>query len=715
MTFTSEQFEQRLGFFPYGVQYYRQPTPLPDEWEKDLKEIARSGYTHIQLRPHWRWHEARREQAVWDDLDALMDLAHKHNVRVIMKPMLETAPDWVFQELGGTRIGFHGVPLSPGANGAYYVGGWWPCFDNPLVLAAAGRFVSEMALRYQAHPALWMWDAWNEPVSRPMGQCHCKHSAQSYREWLIKRYGTIGNLNETLGKRWTSFETLMPPESTGDYIEMMLWRSWAETSITNQVAMVADAIHSRIPEAIVITHLGWGVGGNPVETSENGFELAKVVNRVGVSWGCDHKNPGCPSEEVLGELGSAWMRRIEPSWWCHEFYPKTCGHWRKPTDPRVLRRLIWRPIAGGANSLTFWQYRAERVGSESNDNGMREINGDPTKLSGVCDEIAGILAEHAKDISKTTVERSEVALLYHRESEMIMRLQEMPDSPWGHGTAGNAHVPSPNGNYRRAWRSAYAAHISCGGTAEIVLPGDDLGGFKLLHITGAEIVDKAMADWLRDFVRNGGTLLVEFPFACRDSDTSWVSPERPNNGLEDLLGCREGERWETHPWQPATATFDDGSTLNALGWYIALKPCGGKVFATWQDGTAAAVTHSYGRGVVITLGISPSMSYPDMHRDTWDEPAMKILWKIIAGFHGREPKAERLWIRRRIGKDKVIWFLFNTTKDTELRYRLPAKPSVIWTADNPLTADNEVILPPDGVWVGELKPDSKEQIHKAQR
>ena len=28
-------------FYPYGVQYYRAPTPLPEEWEKDLAEIAR--------------------------------------------------------------------------------------------------------------------------------------------------------------------------------------------------------------------------------------------------------------------------------------------------------------------------------------------------------------------------------------------------------------------------------------------------------------------------------------------------------------------------------------------------------------------------------------------------------------------------------------------------------------------------------------------------
>ena len=124
-------------FYPYGLQYHRAPTPLPDEWEGDLKEIARAGYTHVQFRPQWRAHERLRGRWTWDDLDGLFDLARENGLRVILKPMLETAPDWAFEELGGSRIGFHGIPISPIALGSFYVGGWLPCFDNPDVVDAA--------------------------------------------------------------------------------------------------------------------------------------------------------------------------------------------------------------------------------------------------------------------------------------------------------------------------------------------------------------------------------------------------------------------------------------------------------------------------------------------------------------------------------------------------------------------------------------------------
>ena len=125
-----------VNFFPYGTQYYRAPTPLPGEWARDLKEIARAGYTHVQFRPQWRVHERVFDRFVWDDLDRLMDLAQAVGLRAVVKPMAECAPDWVYTELHGERIGFSGIPIPPIAHGAFYEGGWLPCFDNPDVAEA---------------------------------------------------------------------------------------------------------------------------------------------------------------------------------------------------------------------------------------------------------------------------------------------------------------------------------------------------------------------------------------------------------------------------------------------------------------------------------------------------------------------------------------------------------------------------------------------------
>ncbi|HAH88391.1 MAG TPA: hypothetical protein DCL60_13575, partial [Armatimonadetes bacterium] len=358
-------FEERLGFYPYGVQYHRAPTPLPDEWEGDLREIARAGYTHVQYRPQWRWHEKVRGHATWEDLDELFDLAHRFRLRIILKPMLETAPDWAFTELGGTRIGFHGVPISPIAHGAYYVGGWWPCFDNPQIIDAATAFVKELAERYHNHPALWFWNAWNEPVSRPLGQCQCPHSISSYRKWLECRFRTIDALNAFAGKAWTSFESIFPPSAADDYFGMFIWRQWAVYAVAEQVRFVAKAIRSIDNGAFIMTHAG---GSNVVQdvaaACSDDLLNAQHVDRYGTSFSIS-LSPVTPADHAQPDYQSDWMRRADPFYWCHEFYTNF-DQWCNTPDCKTLRRLIWMAISGGAAGFTFWQYRSERVGCETN-------------------------------------------------------------------------------------------------------------------------------------------------------------------------------------------------------------------------------------------------------------------------------------------------------------------------------------------------------------
>lgn len=692
---TADAFDAELDFFPYGLQYHRAPTPLPEEWADDLARIAAKGYTHVQFRPQWRWHERVRGVRNWDDLDRLFQLAGERRLRVVLKPMLETAPDWVFTDLGGSRVGFHGVPLSPFASGAYYVGGWWPCFDNPAVVAAASAFVRELVGRYKDHPALWFYDAWNEPVSRPLGECNCVHSKASYREWLRREYGAVEELNDRYGKAWTSFETIEPPPSGGDYLEMFLWRKWAGQAVAEQVRFVADAVRSVDADAHIMVHVGMSlIKQDPVcATSDDFLNRAAGVDRYGTSfWVPLH--PKSPLDHAAAELQSSWLRRVDPSYWCHEFYPNH-GNWCVPPDKRTLRRLVWAAIAGGAAGFTFWQYRSERVGCETNGFGLMNIDGTATDRSEVADSIAAALKTHGGRLAASRRVPSGVALLYSHDSDMVSRIQTLPGSYDLSHEFGGGDYP-----YKNAITAAHGLYHLLGLEPDWVVPGDDLGACKLLHVAGAEMIDAKTAAWLEAFVENGGKLLVEFPFACRDGRT-WVAPWRPAHGLERLLGCSEGERLVASPTD-AFVLDGLGQALPAGVWRVALEASGtATVIGKWRDGETAAVQNAYGEGQVITLGGGLSLGFGD----DWDSPAFAALQWLLRRLDVTPPPwaGTGLVVNLRRGVDVDYHFVLNLSGG-ERELALPFASAQTIDSEAAALCGSKLTLGPGGSWVGESVP-----------
>jgi beta-galactosidase GanA len=686
----AEIFDRNLNFFPYGCQYHRAPTPLPEEWEGDLRKIAEKGYTHVQFRPQWRWHERIKGAYKWDDLDQLFELAGKNGLRVVLKPMLETAPDWVFKDFGGSRMGFHGVPLSPFAHGAYYVGGWWPCFDNPELVASASDFVRVLAGRYKDHPALWFYDAWNEPVSRPLGQCTCAHSTTSYRDWLKRCHGSIEKLNDTYGKAWTSFETIDPPTSGADYVEMFLWRKWAGYAVAEQVRFVAKALREIDPTAHILVHTGGSlIRQDPICSTSDDFQnRAAGVDRYGTSFWIP-LHPETPTDHAAPELQSSWLRRIDPHYWCHEFYPNH-ANWCIPPEKGTLRRLIWSAIAGGAAGFTFWQYRSERVGCETNGYGLVHIDGAPTERSEVADSIASALKENAGHLASSKRVSSGVALLYSHDSDMISRIEKLPS-----GIESLEHERETRDYpYKKALSAAHTLYYFLGLNPEWVVPGDDMEDVKLLHIAGAEMIDGKTAEWLKAFVQKGGKLIVELPFASRDERT-WVTLKIPSNGLEDLLGFREQDR--------VVATKEDRFSvgdfmLPAGDWRMALESCGtGQVLGQWTDGQTAVVRNDYGKGAAISLGGSLSLGFTN----TWDDSAFNVLRKLVESLGLTVPDwaGSGLVVSKRVGEGEDYHFIFNYS-DKTLPVHLPLERARMMDAQGATISNGTVSLESGGLWIG---------------
>jgi hypothetical protein len=336
--------------FPLAVHYYRQPTPLPGEWAGDFARMREMGINTVQLRPQWRWHERVEGEFRWDDLDRIFDLAGEHQLRVVFKFMLETAPDWLYRDYPAMRIAPDGTPLPPRPTGSNYVGGWLPCFDVPEVRERAARFVRAGVERYRERAELFWWHAWNEPRCRPADECACPASVTAYRAYLRERFGEVEALNEHLKKCWASFEDVRPPVTGSDYAELFLWRTWSALTVAGRVRLVADAVREADPDHPVMAHVGCcSMVQDALEDTSDDVLTAATVDLYGSSLAAELDGDFGPDATALN---CDWIRSVNRGrdWWINEAYSDPVLGFRRERGADHVRHVLLTPVAHGAKT-----------------------------------------------------------------------------------------------------------------------------------------------------------------------------------------------------------------------------------------------------------------------------------------------------------------------------------------------------------------------------
>ncbi|MFA9477907.1 beta-galactosidase trimerization domain-containing protein [Phycisphaerales bacterium AB-hyl4] len=311
------------------------------------------------------------------------------------------------------------------------------------------------------------------------------------------------------------------------------------------------------------------------------------------------------------------------------------------------------------------------------------------------DHIAGVLKQHGHKLAGTHRPKAKVALMYSRPSDLVGRIEML--------ALKERHLPLARSSdaypYKRALRMSHFLYQALGHTTDFVTPDDDLKEQAVVHIPAMEIVDKATADRLSQYVQAGGRLIVEYPFACRDEKT-WVAPDRPMHDLAKLLGCREAERIALND-RPLSVRFAGGKTVDAAVWRVNLTVTDGEPIAWWPNDAVAAVRHRVGLGEVHTLGLNLSLSA----KGQWEDPAMDVLDDLLRGA-GVEPEhqADRgVLVRRRVSGERSIWFVFNVAPERRL-CTLPAEPTAVWHEMGIERTASQLTLSPGAVFVAEL-PD----------
>lgn len=612
---------------PFGIQYYRAPTPRPDEWENDLQRIRDLGFTLIQVRPQWRWHERREGQFAWADLDCMFDLTARLGLQVMVQCMLETAPAWLYQKYDCNRVDQSGNRILPRANGAFYVGGWLPCFDNEGVRQEGARFLRAAVERYRDRDNLLLWEAWNEPRSRPVGECCCPTSRESYRRFLQQRHGTIEAFNDFFGKAYGDFAEIGPPTDYTDYTELWLWRQWAMENAVSRVQWAYDVIRSADHAHPTMAHVGANsLGQDILSDSSDDWATARVVDFYGTSLlfftGDFLEFDNIEGEAVFSSstwrdnyyvisMGADWLRSVSPYYWINEIYTNSFFYTTPDIEGDDLRFRIWPYLVGGAKGVVLWQYKSERVANESGCAGLVEISGDMTNRALACAVEAERINRHADALRDFQPDPAEVAIVYDIESDLASRIEETNGGNFLAGTVKYTYKAALKGAYNLFWRAREPVDFVSTRELERIL------AYRLVYLPEMLIADERAAQLLKEYVEQGGMLIAEEGLALRDK-RCWMSTRAPGAGLDELFGAIQIKT--TIAREQVALQWND-LALPVTARRASLKASGGETQAQWTEGGAAVVISTSGKGKTLMMGFHPGICYAETRAESYIEMA----------------------------------------------------------------------------------------------
>jgi beta-galactosidase len=569
----------RLGHLAYGGDY--NPDQWPEEvWPEDVRLMREAGVNLVSLGVFaWSRLQPREERFEFDWLDRVMDLLHEGGIAVDLATATASPPPWLsHRHPEMLPVLADGVRLWPGARQHY-------CPSSSVYRSAARRLVTGLAERYAQHPALAMWHVGNE-FGGHVPACWCDESADGFRDWLRRRYGTLEELNQAWGtdfwsQRYSEWEEILPPRRAP---------SWPNPSQQLDFQRFSsDALLECYElERSVLTELSPGV---PVTTNFMSFFKAldywKWSEREDVISNDSYPDPNDPDAHVRAAMAGDLMRSLGRGrpWLLMEQSPNRVN-WRlvnAPKAPDQMRLWSLQAVARGADGVMFFQWRQSHAGAEKFHSAM--VPHGPVGSSPTWQEVVRLGGELSRlDAVRGGRVHAQVAILLDWESWWALELPFKPSTR-----------VSQVGQIESYYGPLFRANVM----ADFARPSDDLSGYRLVLVPNLYLVSDGAARNLAGYVASGGTLVMSFFSGIADEADhvrlgGYPAPFRELLGLHvaDFLPLAEGAGAEVR--------FDDGTHDRGDVWSELVRLQGAEALATFTGGTLAgepAVTrNAFGEG-----------------------------------------------------------------------------------------------------------------------
>ena len=556
----------------------------PEQIRQDIVLMKQAGFTMVRMGDlSWDAFEPSDGKFEFSWFDDILKQMNQVGIKVVLDIGGSPAPIWLHYKYPSVNmVDEHGATVQPAER-------YMDDISDPAYREHLIRFANELTRHYAHNPALAAIGYNNEIGNGVMS--YSEADRQRFIAWLKAKYGTIVNLNKAWAtQRWSRhlnfFDEVQLPHADGPSPPeryMDLRRFWSDVTIS--VLEDLENVRERnAPNLPAVSNLwDWA--------SRRGFDYLSSYKKY-VSYGAEGFYPANPLDVSFGALLE--KGDLSTPLWFNEFTSGGGGIYGGPKG--IIRMWAYLALLDDGQTFLAWTFNTHRGGEEQALFGLLDHDGTPSWKYYEYKQIASEFAK-LQHFGFPRYHKPQVAIAYSFESNMA------------------SHPPSSNTarsyfsvNYAEQVQSAMQPFFEDNIDVALINIGHAVLDYKLVVVPADYLMDTASADAIRNYIHNGGTVIMTAFSAKVDETNQWFDTPLPGR-LSDVFGIRTAQFYRPTP--PPELSVNGTIEKASIGFYEVLEPHTATplaMFTNTPEKSPAITVNSYGKGRAIYIAVPAQMS-----------------------------------------------------------------------------------------------------------
>lgn len=546
-----EPILKKFPHFLHGGDYN------PDQWlshpeiiEEDFRMMPLAGCNTFSIGIFaWTSYEPEEGVFKFDWLDNIMDKLAQHGYNAILATPSGAKPAWMAQRYPEIcRVNREGLREPYRARHNH-------CWTSPVYRQKVALINRKLAERYCHHPALAAWHLSNEYN----GECFCELCLNSFHRWLEDKYHHLDKLNEAWwtgfwSHNYTAWDQIDPRDGCVDGLTLD-WKRFNTWQCCDFIRLETAPLKEFATDIPAATNM---MG---VADCLDYWRIAEVCDFIADDCYPTWDNAaGYSCEAAVYGMYHDMHRSMKQGrpFLVMESSPGNLN-WKdyyRLRRPGVLQMEMLLSMGHGADGTMYFQWRKGKGGCEKFHGAVVDHAGHENTR--VFQEVAAIGKIHKQiDPVIGTATPVQTAVIHDWEVRWAL------DACGGPTKNNKKILKTIQAHYRNLWNLNVPM--------DVIESASDFSSYKLLVAPMLFMLKPGVADRLRKFVTDGGTLICTYLSGYVNETNLNFTGGLPGDGLRELFGIWNEELDGFVPADRQAIKMIAGNELGVEGEFHALE------------------------------------------------------------------------------------------------------------------------------------------------